>query len=199
MARKRRGCPPGEIFHLCNRAAGGLTLFQNSFDYLQFTQVVREALQKFPVCLYAYCVMPNHWHFLVQARKPGAISRFMHWFGTTHAARYRKSQGTTGRGAVYQNRFRSHPVNGSCAFFKTAAYIERNAASAGLVQEAAAWPWTSAKSPPSLPLTTWHYPKPKNWLRFLADPIDPATLRQLLQSEISGQAFESLKNEKTGV
>ncbi|NCW28440.1 MAG: hypothetical protein EBV83_09140 [Verrucomicrobia bacterium] len=130
MARKRRNCPTGVTFHLCNRSAGSLPLFQTALDYLQWGQVLREAQGRFPVSIFAYCVMPNHWHLLAQPQKPKSISRFMHWFGTTHAARYRKSHATVGHGAVYQNRFRSHAVEGPQAFLKTAAYIERNALSA---------------------------------------------------------------------
>lgn len=189
MARKRRLCPPGVTFHLCNRSAGSLPLFQTPFDCLQWGQVLREALGRFPVSIFAYCVMPNHWHLLVRCQRPKAISRFMHWFGTTHAARYRKSHATVGQGAVYQNRFRSHAVEGARAFLKTAAYIERNALAAGLVPKAPAWPWSSAAKSMRLPMDPWPYPKPRNWQSLLAKPLDPETLRQIKSSEISGQLF----------
>ena len=190
MARKRRICPPGVTFHLCNRTAGSLPLFQTPFDYLQWGQVLREALEKFPVSLFAYCVMPNHWHLLAQPQKPKSISRFMHWIGTTHAARYRKSHATVGHGAVYQNRFRSHAVEGPQAFLKTAAYIERNALSAGLVSKASAWPWSSAAKSTGLRLDRWPYPKPQNWNQLLAVPIDEETTQTIRWAEVSAQTFQ---------
>ena len=190
MARKRRNCPTGVTFHLCNRSAGSLPLFQTALDYLQWGQVLREAQGRFPVSIFAYCVMPNHWHLLAQPQKPKSISRFMHWFGTTHAARYRKSHATVGHGAVYQNRFRSHAVEGPQAFLKTAAYIERNALSAGLVSKAPAWPWSSAANSMRLPLDPWPYPKPQKWQQLLAIPIDKEAVLKIRWAEVSAQTFQ---------
>lgn len=201
MPRKLRSCPAGLVFHLCNRAARQIALFQNPFEYHQVLEVLREALNKFPVSLYAYCIMPNHWHLLVRAQRTNAISRFMHWFGTTHAARWRKFHEAVGRGAVYQNRFRSHPVEGPLAFLKTAAYIERNALAAGLVSEASVWPWGSAHLGRDVPLAPWPHPRPSRWKQLLAHPLDKETLRQIHYAEISSLPFqappaESLESER---
>lgn len=189
MARKRRECPAGTIFHLCNRAAGQVTLLQTDYDYLQILKVLREALEKFPVKIFAYCLMPNHWHLLIQPQEPKTISRFMHWFGTTHAIRYRKSHQNVGCGAVYQNRFRSHPVVGRRAFLKTVAYIERNALAASLVHEASHWPWGSAAKMPSLQIQKWPVPRPAYWSRILQQPLGQNFLHEILHAEISTEAF----------
>jgi len=177
------------VFHLCNRSAGQVPLFQSPYDYRQVLDVLREALEKFPVSLYAYCIMPNHWHLLARGHKPRAISRFMHWFETTHASRWRRSHEAVGQGAVYQNRFRSHPVDGSLAFLKTAAYIERNALAAGLTKEASAWPWGSAFPDPDLPAVAWPLPKPAQWKQLLANRLDAEILREIHQAQISSLPF----------
>lgn len=190
MARKLRSCPPGKFFHLCNRSAGHLTLFQNHADYLQVLRVLREAMEKFPVAIFAYSIMPNHWHLLAQARRPLAISQFLHWFGTTHAKRWRGSRESLGRGAVYQNRFRSHGVEGPIAFIRTAAYIERNALAAGLVPKASDWPWCSAGSRRDLILQAWPYPKPTRWRDHLAQPLQGETLRNIRYALRSSLTFE---------
>lgn len=190
MARKRRSCPAGVVFHLCNRAAGHLTLFQSPSDYLQLVSVFQEAAEKFPVSLFAYCIMPNHWHLLAQAQHSKAISQFLHWSGTTHAKRWRSSQGSLGRGAVYQGRFRSHPVRGPLAFLRTAVYIERNALAAGLVASASDWPWGSAGQRPEIPLKAWPYPKPTPWKRYLAKPLDEEILRQIHYAQRSSNPLE---------
>lgn len=191
MARKRRSCSTSQFVHLCNRAAGqlSLSLFQSFFDYNQILTVFREALEKYPVSVFAFCIMPNHWHMLCRIREPGVLSRFMHWFGTTHAKRWRTSHENVGQGTVYQNRFRSHPVEGSVAFLKTAAYIERNALVAGLVHEATAWPWSSACTTTNFPLTPWPLAKPPAWKQILTHPLDEETLRQLRYARLSCQPF----------
>ena len=190
MARKRRSYSTGPVIHLCNRAAGQLTLFQSPFEYKQILTVFREALEKFPVSVFAFCIMPNHWHLLCRTQETGILSRFMHWFGTTHAMRWRISHENVGRGAVYQNRFRSHRVEGTQAFLKTAAYIERNALAAGLVQKASAWPWGSASPENDFPLSPWPHSKPGSWSHILDDPLDGETLRLLRYAQRSSHTFK---------
>ena len=112
MARKLRHCPKGGIFHLCNRAVLKSKMFFSEQEYREIELVLREALAKFPVSIFAYCIMPNHWHLLGRANEEKAISRFMHWFGTTQSKRWRTANETIGLGAVFQNRFRSHAVVG---------------------------------------------------------------------------------------
>ena len=191
MARKPRSQIVGPIVHLCNRAAGGITLFQSCHEYHQVLKVFSQALEKFPVFVYAYCIMPNHWHLLCRARNTAIVSQFMHWFGTTHAARWRHSHETVGRGALYQNRFRSHGVEGAAAFLKTAAYIERNALAAGLTRNPSSWPWTSASNPTNLALAPWPVAKPPHWQKFLANPLDNETIREIRWSQLSGQIFQA--------
>ncbi len=201
MARRRRSQISDPILHLCNRAAGQATLFQTPFEYSQVIKVFREAMERFPISVFAFCIMPNHWHLLGQAQEPRTFSRFMHWFGTTHATRWRRSHGSVGRGAVYQNRFRSHPVEGPLAFLKTAAYIERNALAAGLTAEASAWPWSSASPRTDFPLALWPVPKPARWQQLLATPLDKETLREIRYAQLSCQPFRiepqnNLANER---
>lgn len=199
MPRKHRSCPAGTIFHLCNRSAGKIPLFQTPYDYFQILDVFREALEKFPVSIFAYCIMPNHWHLLGLSHQPKAISRFMHWFGTTHAARWRRSHDTVGRGAVYQNRFRSHRVEGTEAFLKAAAYIERNALAAKLVSKASAWPWSSATSTLHLPLEAWPIQKPESWERLLAKPLNDEILRQIRYAELSSLPLRIFPTKEEGL
>lgn len=146
-------------------------------------------MERFPIFIYAYCIMPNHWHLPAQAQIPMTISRFMHWFGTTPASRYRKSHESVDQGAVYQNRFRSHPIHGSSAFLTTAAHIERNPPAAGLDSEATAWPWSNINERNSLPSSKWPYPKPESWQLLVAKPPEPSIVQQMQYSEISTQKF----------
>lgn len=179
MPRRPRQCPPGEIVHVCNRAVQRSQMFFHKFDYEQVIQVLTEALEKYPVDLFAYCLMPNHWHLLLRAREPKAISKMLHWFSSKQATRWRKLNQTCGYGAVYQNRFRSHLVFGTSAFLIVARYIERNPASAALCKNAADWSWSSASPKNTIPTAPWPVAKPKDWTKHLADKIDDETLRQL--------------------
>ena len=196
MPRKPRHCPPGEIVHVCNRAAQRSQMFFHEFDYQQVIQVLSEALKKYPVDLFAYCLMPNHWHLLLRARKPMAISKMLHWFSSKQAVRWRKINQTIGYGAVYQNRFRSHLVVGGPAFLIVARYIERNPVSANLCKSALAWRWSSASPENQIPIDPWPVPKPKAWEKYLEQKIDDETLRQITMAKSLSEPFGNDPSQK---
>jgi putative transposase len=90
-----------------NRAAKRTILFENASDYAAFERVLEAAVRRSRVAVFAYCIMPNHWHFLLSPPADGALSVFMHWLTTTHARRWQTARGLEGQGAVYQGRFKA--------------------------------------------------------------------------------------------
>jgi putative transposase len=52
-----------------NRAVARLTLFEKQEDYEAFERVLRLAHERVNLGILAYCVMPNHWHFVVRGAK----------------------------------------------------------------------------------------------------------------------------------
>ena len=189
MARKLRHCPKGSVFHLCNRAVMKTQMFFTDQEYQEVELVFREALQKFPVSIFAYCIMPNHWHLLGRAEEEKAISRFMHWFGTTQSKRWRTANETIGLGSVFQNRFRSHAVVGQKSFLKVAHYIERNPVASNLCKHPKEWSWSSANPQARLPLSEWPTPKPADWPARLNRPTNKETLKQIRVAKLSSRPF----------
>lgn len=131
------------VYHALNRASDGLQLFDASGDYDAFEAAIAEALEQVPMRIISYCVMPNHWHFVLWPQDDDDLSRFMHWLTMTHAKRWRSFRGSTGRGHVYQGAFRSFPVQSDWHFLTVCRYVERNALRAGLVGRAEDWRWCS--------------------------------------------------------
>src|SRR4051812_38589637 len=99
MPRRPRVGMGGIIFHVLNRGVKRLPLFDNNFDYSAFEQLLFDAKRNFPVRLFAYCVMPNHWHLIVEPTADDSLSRFMHWLTVTHAQRWHACRATSGTGA----------------------------------------------------------------------------------------------------
>jgi len=110
MPRRPRIATAGLTFHVMNRAARRLPLFECASDYAAFETLLIDAVGRNDVSLFAYCVMPNHWHLVLSPTKDGALSRFMHWLTTSHARRWQLVRHVEGQGAVYQGRFRAIPV-----------------------------------------------------------------------------------------
>jgi hypothetical protein len=57
--------PAHTCFHVLNRAVARLTLFKKPEDYEAFERVLLEAWQRDSLPIYSYCLMSNHWHFVV--------------------------------------------------------------------------------------------------------------------------------------
>jgi putative transposase len=193
MPRRPRDATAGLVFHVCNRSAKRAPLFERFEDYVAFERVIVDATQRFPVLIYVYCLMPNHWHFLLSPRQDGALSRCMHWVTTTHARRWQLSRGTDGQGAVYQGRFTAVPVCADEHFLWACRYVERNALRARLVERAEEWPWSSLwqrrrPNPPSW-LTSWPVPTPVDWLQYVNAPQTDAELAAMRDAIRSGQPF----------
>ena len=73
MARTKRICPAGEVFHVLNRAVARLTIFEKPEDYAAFMRVVEETWEIVPLPIYAMVAMPNHWHFVVRPELSGSL------------------------------------------------------------------------------------------------------------------------------
>jgi putative transposase len=145
MPRNLRTYEVGSICHVINRAVLRYQIFNSNEDYKDFMDIIHEAREAVPtVKILAFCLMPNHWHFLLQSGEEGDISKFMHILTVTHTVRMHKRSGTVGMGPLYQGRYKSFLVEREGYLKTVLKYIECNALRANLVLKAEAWPWGSA-------------------------------------------------------
>jgi putative transposase len=158
------------VFHVVNRAIQGQLLFQDFGEYLAFRPMLARTLDVVPIKVFAYCLMPNHVHFLVLPAVDGQLGIFMKRLTAHHAQSLRRWRGTEGRGAMYQGRFHASPVHTEDYFYTVAKYIERNPVRAGLVERAEDWLWSSASASGTfhgIELADWPLPKGRDWLAFV--------------------------------
>jgi len=192
MPRRRRERKAGLVFHVLNRAAKRTVLFDHADDYAAFEQLLQEALTRFDVALFSYCVMPNHWHFVLAPLVDGALSRFMHWLTTTHARRWQEYHSVAGLGAVYQGRFKSIPIAQDRHFLWVCRYVERNPLRAGLVERAEEWQWSSLTRHGSerwSSLAEWPIHRPADWMLQVNTPQTEAELHDFRQAMRTGEPF----------
>ncbi|MBP6218594.1 MAG: transposase [Oligoflexales bacterium] len=143
MPRSPRNCPAGIVFHVLNRANSRNRIFNEFFDYQSFIKIVIEAQQKYPSEILSYCLMPNHWHFLIRPTQDEELSQFIGWITNTHTRRFRSANKSWGEGSLYQGRFKSFPVKNDRHCLIVKRYIERNPLRANLVSNAQEWLWSS--------------------------------------------------------
>jgi putative transposase len=141
----------------------------------------------------AWCVMSNHWHFVLWPRGDGDLSEFMRWLSVTHTQRWHAAHRTSGSGPLYQGRFKSFPIQKDEHLLAVLRYVERNPLRANLVDEADGWRWSSL----------WHrthgnkmalldqgpVPLPRGWRRHVELPQSEAELAALERSVTRGAPF----------
>jgi REP-associated tyrosine transposase len=170
MGRVRRVDVGGMVYHVLNRANFRSPLFRKKAHYRDFLSIVEESLADVPMRILAYCLMPNHWHMVLQPRADGDLSRFMRRVTLTHTQRYHAQTRTAGYGHLYQGRYKSLPVETDRHFLSLVRYVERNAKRAALVSRAEDWPWGSAyaraygKGSQKKLLSPWPVPEPSGYL-----------------------------------
>jgi putative transposase len=177
MPRRARVTPGGLVYHVLNRTVAGLPLFRKEADFEAFERIMIESHQRHPTRILAWCLMRNHWHFLLWPREEGEVTAFMRWLAHTHAMRWHVAHGTVGRGHLYQGRFKSFPIQEDEHFLTACRYVERNALTAGLVDRAEAWRWGSlwarrhGNDLLQAILSDWPMERPSNWIKLVNEPL----------------------------
>jgi putative transposase len=171
MARQARVAPGGWIYHVVNRSVGRMKMLRTQKDFAAFDRIILEARDRCPLRILSYCVMGNHWHFVAWPRQDGELTVFFRWLAHTHAMRWRVSHHSVGDGPLYQGRYKSFPVQSDESLLQVCRYVERNALSAGEVQRAEDWPWSSlwvrehGTAEQKAVLSAWPVDRPRDWLR----------------------------------
>jgi putative transposase len=183
MARTRRVSPDNGIHHVLNRGNRKERIFHNSGDYSRFLNLVADALERTPLRLLAFCVMPNHFHMVVRAESGAALPAYMEWLTSTHVRQHHRQYHTTGQGHIYQERYKNFLIQRDEHLYTVLRYVEANALRAGLVDRAEDWRWSSAadlKSPDGRQLVSdWPVPRPRDWLRYVNRGIPAEELASL--------------------
>ena len=190
MPRPPRADEAGGLYHALNRGNLRAEIFHKDEDFSAFERILHDGLQLHQVQLFSYQLMPNHYHLVLRPLVDGEMGRFMGWVGGTHTMRYHAHYHTSGLGHVYQQRYKSFPIQDDEHFFAVCRYVERNALRAGLVSSAEDWRWGSLwrwfQSPEPEPklLSPWPIPRLPDGVRRVNAPLTDAELvavRQCVQ------------------
>ena len=199
MPRRPRVCPAGVCFHVLNRAVARLPLFEKPEDYDAFERVMGEAFQREKLPIFAYCLMPNHWHFVVRPKNKHQVTRFFRWLTNTHTMRWHAHHHTEGTGHLYQGRFKAFPIEEDDHLLTVLRYVERNPLRANLCERAEQWRWSSTwrrvnsqQVDTALDfLTAWPIDRPRQWLAHVNKPQSEQELEAIRHSVKRGTPYGS--------
>ena len=128
------------IYHVVVRGINKQRIFEDEQDYRKFLEIIKSTQDKSGYIVYAYCLMSNHIHLLVKEgnenlgntfRRIGAS--FVYWYNWKYSR----------RGHLFQDRYKSEPVETDRYFLTVLRYIHQNPTKAGIVKEIGKYPWSS--------------------------------------------------------
>jgi len=124
MARKLRIQFPGAIYHLMNRGDRRENIFRDDFDRESFLQTLADTCVKTGWQVHAFCLMPNHFHLVVETPQPNLVAG-MKWFLGTYTARFNRRHKLGGH--VFAGRYKSLLVGGEGGYLRTVCdYVHLN-------------------------------------------------------------------------
>jgi REP element-mobilizing transposase RayT len=130
----------GGIYHLTSRGNRRQRIFLDDQDRRMFLSIAETAAQRRGWRCFAYCLMHNHYHLLVET--PAAdLSPGMQEINSRHAMWFNWRYELDGH--LFQGRFHSELVEREAHLFELARYIVLNPVRAGLCENAAQWTWSS--------------------------------------------------------
>ena len=144
MARSARRESATGVYHVMIRGINKEAVFEREKDRRKMLTLVKESgpVADGDLELYAYCIMPNHAHFLVRAGLK-YLSVFMKEIQECYAKYYNLTKDRVGY--VFQGRFKSECVEEERYFWNCFFYIHSNPVKAGLVRTETEYGYSSAE------------------------------------------------------
>ena len=140
MPRTARKASLSNIYHVMMRGVNRQAIFENDGDRLHFMSVLKECKEISGFRLHAFCLMPNHLHFLIEpAGEP--LDLVFRRIGIRYAVWYNRKHQRAGH--LFQDRFRSENVENDLYYMTVLRYILQNPMKAGLEPRLGTYRWSS--------------------------------------------------------
>ncbi len=130
---------PDHYYHIYNRGWNKTEIFLDAEDYAYFEWLLERTLSPEPqkdrkhrpftwlrdqIDLNTYCLMPNHFHFLVYQRDPRAMPRLISTIATTYTMYFNKKYRR--RGPLFENTYRAVVISTDDQLNHLTRYIHLN-------------------------------------------------------------------------
>ena len=152
---------PGKFYHIWNRGNNRENLFYSSRNYEYFIRLYAEYLDAV-VETYAFCLLPNHFHLLVQTRsvvvspeliavspagetaktnKSNPVSLAFQRFFTAYSQAINVQERRTG--SLFQKPFKRLEITSTRQLANLTHYIHTNPQKHGIIDDFRQYPWSS--------------------------------------------------------
>lgn len=139
MPRHPRIHAPGLLFHVMARGNNDQKVFLGPADYEAFSNCLRNVRDRYPYYLYAYVLMPNHFHLLMEVSDT-PTGRIMQSLLTGYVRGFSRTHGR--KGHLFQGRYKAIVCERDSYLLELVRYIHLNPVRAGLVRRPGEWKWS---------------------------------------------------------
>jgi REP element-mobilizing transposase RayT len=133
----------GAVYHITVRGNAGQDIFLDTIDYNGFLDVLATAVDRHNWLCHGYCLMPNHFHLLLETVDP-TLARGMHYLDGVFAQWHNRRRNR--KGHLYQDRYKAILVEKEAHLLELTRYVPLNPVRAGLVSRCRDWTWSSYKA-----------------------------------------------------
>jgi REP-associated tyrosine transposase len=202
MARLARVVAVDVAHHVTQRGNARQYILSSDAERMVYLDLLRQAVQLYPLSLIGYCLMSNHVHLVIIPGKPDALALALKRAHGQYASYWNASHASSGH--AWQGRFYSCPLDPT-HLWEALRYAELNPVRAGLVAEPQAWKWSSAAAhcgmaEPDICLATepWrqHW-SASTWRMFLGEEETESSLAALRKCTHTGRPYGSEEFVKT--
>jgi REP element-mobilizing transposase RayT len=143
MARKPRLEVEGGLYHLITRGVDRRDIFHSPEDHKKFLALLAVQKEKLPFFLYAYCLMTNHVHLLIE-RMTDDVGRIMHRVLTGYTQYYNRKYRRSGH--LLQGRHKAILCQSDPYTAELVRYIHLNPIRAKMVRKVENYPFSSHRA-----------------------------------------------------
>lgn len=131
----------GGYYHFYNRGARRLSIFRGENDYIFALQRIKEYVQKLQLRIIAYCLLPNHYHFLVQQKGEAVAGLLPQRVFNSYSKAYNRKYDHSG--TLFERRYQAVHVVSDAHLRHLCRYIHANPVKHGIVEHIADWPYSN--------------------------------------------------------
>jgi putative transposase len=128
------------VYHVTSRGVRRSAIFRDDNDRASLLAIAALAFNEGNAHAFAYCLMGNHYHFVLQTRQAN-LSALMHRINSVYSAAFNRRHRLCG--SVFEARFKALHVDRDNYLREVCRYVDLNPVRAGLTPSAAEWAWSS--------------------------------------------------------
>jgi len=175
---------PGQYYHFYNRGHSRASIFREDANYLFVLRKLKAYVGELNVALVAYCLMPNHYHFLVRQDGEQGVGLLPQRVFNSYTKAYNKRYAHSG--TLFEGSYEVKPVNEQKHLLHLCRYIHVNPVKDGFVATPTDWPYSNYQEWVGLRAGTLvdqafiqaHFPTPEHYATFVLDYLKTRQLPQ---------------------